>query len=63
MSIIKCDKHGHWDSDQVETCPLCDYGGIDPMQKLIALIADDSFAITFQSMGQYRSALLASTKG
>ncbi|WP_186140108.1 Lar family restriction alleviation protein [Burkholderia gladioli] len=30
----------------------------DPAAKIRALVANDSFAITFQSLGQYRSALL-----
>lgn len=24
MSIMRCDNHGHWDSDQHENCPRCD---------------------------------------
>ena len=23
MSMVRCDRHGSWDSDQVEECPLC----------------------------------------
>jgi len=23
MSIIHCDRHGRWDSDESEVCPLC----------------------------------------
>lgn len=34
-------------------------GGNWRMGHLRALIADDSYAVTFQSMGQYRTALLA----
>ena len=30
---------------------------------LLSLIADDAFASSFQTMGQYRSALLKATKG
>lgn len=23
MSILRCDIHGHWDSDDYEECPVC----------------------------------------
>jgi len=23
MSIMRCEKHGHWDSDFYEECPVC----------------------------------------
>ena len=32
-------------------------------EALLALIADDAFAASFQSLAQYRSALLKATKG
>lgn len=32
------------------------------VRQLIALIDDDSYAITFQTMGQYRSALIAALR-
>lgn len=34
-----------------------------PLQSAIDLIADDSYALTFQSMGQYRQALLGILRG
>lgn len=34
-----------------------------PLQQLLALIDDDAFACSFQTMGQYRTALLHSAYG
>ena len=47
---------GHRDSEH-EQCPVCRaYGALDFLGRTIG---DDAHAVTFQTMGQYRSALLA----
>ena len=48
----------HW--VEAEIIPLAPAKQLD---ELLSLINDDSYAISFQSMAQYRNALIASVRG
>ena len=39
MSIMRCDKHGPWDSDFVEQCQLCVFDEVDEIAILQAEIS------------------------
>lgn len=40
MSIMRCEKHGHWDSDFDEGCPRCEQGSMTP-EYLFECICDE----------------------
>jgi len=47
---------GHRDSDVSERCPLC--RAYDALDYAASMVASDRDAATFQTLGQYRTALL-----
>jgi hypothetical protein len=56
--LLVCDRHGF--RSWMSQCPHCEQ---DAVKRAIAFVRDDSIAATYQSMGQYRTAILNVLEG